>query len=179
MVRIDNFPLFVTSKAVFDTKYFNAYGTEWYITISLYKYCQTRKGQKRVTSSSVNDQPETLGAFVYGTRSDRKECSFDVDETFKFKRPSTALEVQYSHKFSFGLTKHFDSWGSRQFARIDVILILPFFCQFFDIFINFRIFWTSTMAIWQQIIHLKYSSMYQFLSVDDSAHCLSRNELLN
>ena len=124
MVRIDNFPLFVTSKADSDIKHFNAYGTEWYISIQLYKYCQRSKEHNRVTSLSINDQPETLGAFVCGTRSDRKECSFDVDAIFKFKRPSAARELRYSEKFSFGPTKHYDARGYIQFALIDVILTL-------------------------------------------------------
>ena len=132
MVRIDNFPLFVTSKAVFDTKYFNAYGTEWYITINLYKYCQTSKEQKHVTSSSVNDQPETLAAFVCGRRSDLKECSFDVDAIFKFKRPLTAPKYRYSQKFIFNsINQYCESWGYTKVARIDVILTLSFFINFF------------------------------------------------
>ena len=125
MVRIDKFPSFVTLKTEFNTKHFNAYGTEWYISIQLYKYCQTSKEHKRVTSSSINDQPETLGAFVYGTRSDGKKCSFDVDANFKFKRPSTAGGRRYSsEKFSFNSTKHNDARGYIQFGLIDVILTL-------------------------------------------------------
>ena len=86
LVRIENFPSFVTSKAEFNTKRITAYGTEWYISIKLCKYCQTSKEYIRATPSTT-DQLETLGAFVCGTRSDRKECSFDVGATFKFKNP--------------------------------------------------------------------------------------------
>ena len=102
MIRVENFPSFVTSKAEFKSKRINAYGTEWYISIELYKYCQTSGEDVRVTPSS-SDQPETLGVFVYGERSDRKECSFDVDATFKFKQPVTAQEYRYlrTRKFCF------------------------------------------------------------------------------
>ena len=120
MIRIDSFPSFVTSKAVFETERITAFGTEWYISIELYKYCQISKANILVTPSSI-DQPEALAAFVCGRRNDRKECSFDVDATFKFKRPSTAREFRYSHKFSFNSAKNCASWGDRQFARIDVI----------------------------------------------------------
>ena len=120
MIRINNFPSFVTSKAVFDTKRINAYGTEWYIRIFLCKYCQTSNEHKIVKSTST-DQPETLGAFFCGTRSDGKECSFDVDFTFKFKRSSTAREMRFSENFSFNSTENLDAWGCVDFSTIDVI----------------------------------------------------------
>ena len=123
MIRIDSFPSFVISKDQFDTKRINAYGTEWHINIQLYKYCQTYKKFIHVTPSSP-DQPETLAAFVCGRRSDRKECSFDVDATFKFKRPTTAQENRLSHKFCFNSTKQYDSWGSYGLAGIDVIFVI-------------------------------------------------------
>ena len=124
MIRINNFPTFVTSKAVFDTKRINAYGTEWFVKILLCKYCQTNKVYIPVTPSSI-DPPETLGAFVCGMRRDRKECSFDVDATFKFKQPATASEYQLSHKFSFNSTKYYETFG---FPQIDVNYFV-FFCQ--------------------------------------------------
>ena len=110
MIRINNFPSFVTSKAEFDTKRINAYGAEWYIAIEWYKYCQTGKKYIHVTSSSP-DQPETLGVFLYGIRSDQKECSFNVEATFKLRGISIAIEYLYSQKFYFTSTKTFDIWG--------------------------------------------------------------------
>ena len=144
LVRIENFPSFVTLKASFDTKQIDVYGTKWFIGIDLHKCGKTSKEDILVTSSST-DQPEFLGAFVCGTRFDRKECSFDVHSTFKFKRPTSAQENRESHKFCFNSTKQNASWGYRKLARIDVILDLLFVVIPFTI--NFRIFWTFAMAI--------------------------------
>ena len=119
-ILVENFHSFVTSKAEYESVSINFNNTEWYIYVQLFKYCLTSKEYIRITSSST-EQPETLGVFVCGRRSDQKECSFDVDETFKFKRPLTAKEVRYSHKFNFNSTRNLDSWGSRQLSRIDVI----------------------------------------------------------
>ena len=166
MIRIDRFPSYVISKAEFDSEPISAYGAEWYINIRLYKYCQTDKKHIHVTPSSP-DQPETLAAFVCGRRSDRKECSFDVDATFKFKQPTTAQENRFSHKFVFDSTnQHYDSWGSYGLAGIDVIFVILLAVILLALMtINFRIFWTSAMAIWPAA-HLKCSSMSPFLSVD-------------
>ena len=142
LVHIENFPSFVTSKAEYDSVSINFNNTEWYVRIELYKFYQESNEYIRVTPSSA-DQPETLAAFVCGERSDQKECAFDVDATFKFKQP--AREDRESHKFCFNLTKHYDSWGYRKLARIDVILDLLFVVIFFTV--NFRIFWTFEMAI--------------------------------
>ena len=123
MIRIDRFPSYVISKAEFDSKPISAYGAEWYINIRLYKYYQTDKKYIHVTSSSL-DQPETLAAFVFGRRRDRKECSFNVDATSKFIQPDTAQEDMESHKFVFSSTKQCIGWGRPEFARIDVFLTL-------------------------------------------------------
>ena len=96
MIRINNFPSFVTSRAEFYTKRINAYGTEWYIAIEWFKYCQTGKEYILVNSTST-DQSDTLGVFVCGGRSDQKECSFDVEAIFKLRQISTATEGRYSH----------------------------------------------------------------------------------
>ena len=145
MIRIDSFPSFVTSKAVFDTKRITAYGTEWFVTILLCKYCQTSNKYIDVNSSSP-EQPEFFATFVYGTRSDGKECSFDVEATVKFKRPPTAKEFRFSHKFCFNLTTNFFGWGGcSTVSRIDVILALLFVVIFF--YHKFSIFWTRARAI--------------------------------
>ena len=125
LVHIENFPSFVTSRAECRSVSIKFNNTEWYIKIELYKYCQTSKESIRVTSSSL-DTPETLCVFVYGRRSDQKECSFDVNANFKLKQSSTAIEKQFLQtcKFSFDSTKQHDSWawGFPKFARIDVFL---------------------------------------------------------
>ena len=162
MIRIENFPLFVTSKAEFESERINAYGTEWFIHIQLYKYCRTSKEYILVNSSSSN-KPETLSAFLCGRRSDRKKCSFDVDKTFMFKQESADRENwgSISHKFGFDSTNYYAAWGYYDIARIDVIL----FYQFLTLIINFRIFWTSEKAIWL-ITHLKCSLMSPFQSAN-------------
>ena len=164
LVRIEHFPSFVISKAKYKSFSINFNNTEWFIMIRLYKCGQTSNDDICVTSSST-EQPETLGAFLCGKRSDRKECSFDVNAIFKFKRPSTAMELRFSHKFNFNSTEHYyDSWGSRKSARINVILLYHFL-SIFCLTVNFRIFWTSAMVIWL-IIHSNCSSTFQFLNAN-------------
>ena len=131
LIRINNFPTFVTSKAVFDTKRINAYGTEWFVKILLCKYCQTNNKYIDVTSSPDQLEPETLAAFVCGIRSDRKECSFDVGATFKFKQSDSVQQRRYFHRFCFDSTKDYYDWGYLDFVRIDVIFALFYFCQLF------------------------------------------------
>ena len=123
LVHIENFPSFVTSKAEYESVSIHFNNTEWYIKINLRKYCQTKEYYISVTSSS-SDQPETLAAFVFGRRRDRKECSFNVDATSKFIQPDTAQEDMESHKFVFSSTKQCIGWGRPEFARIDVFLTL-------------------------------------------------------
>ena len=95
MIRIDDFPSFVASKDVFNTKRINAYGAEWYIAFELCKFCQTNNEHKFLKSIST-DQPETLGVFVVGRRSDQKECSFNVEATFKLR----VISIAYIHRNS-------------------------------------------------------------------------------
>ena len=134
---------------------------------SFIQILSNKKDYIPVTSSSP-DEPETLGAFLWGVRSDRKECSFDVDATLKFKRPSTASEFRDSNsdKYCFNSTNRYRcvAWGYPNLARINVILLCNFLSPF-CLTINFRIFWTSAMAIWK-IAHLNCSSMSSFLSVN-------------
>ena len=175
MIRIDDFPSFVNSKDLFNSKRINVYGAEWYITFELLKYCQTNKHHILVNSTST-DQPETLGVFVVGRRSDQKECSFVVETTFKLKHISTAREWRNSHKFCFTSTKNCDTWGYRDFMRIDVILFI-IFCQLFWLLtINFRIFWTSTKDICL-ITHSNCSLMFQFQNMNEFLDWLIRNKL--
>ena len=110
-----------------------------FIKIQLYKYCQTSKGYIRVTSSSA-DQPETLAVFLCGSRGDRNECSFDVETTFKFKRPAKARKVRFSKKICFNSKNGYCACAcGHQFARIDVIFAFSFL-TYFGLTSNFRIF---------------------------------------
>ena len=134
LVRIENFSSFVNSKAKCETKRVSVNDTEWCIKIEFYRYSQTDRDYILVTPSSP-EQPEFFAAFVCGTRSDRKECSFAVDTILKFKR--AAQKFRYSHKFSFDSTNHCDSRGYRNFVRIDVILLYHFFLSACQIFLCF------------------------------------------
>lgn len=127
MLRIDSFPSFVNSCAEFSTKRISFNGAEWHLKFELYKYCQTTKKNILLTQSSPG-QPETLGVFVCGTRGDPRECSFDVDAAFAFKRPPAVTEHRLlSHKYCFSEAKNFDSWGYPQLAKIPVSLTLHLF----------------------------------------------------
>ena len=122
MIRIEGFSSFVASRNEFNSNRISVGGKdkcEWDISLQFCRYNRIRKEFFCVISSSP--EPETLGAFVCGTRSDQKECSFDVDAIFRFKRPSTAPDCRYSHKFDFNSeNRHYDSWGYWDLARIDV-----------------------------------------------------------
>ena len=123
MMRIDDFPSFVTSKAEYETKPMKVYGTEWRIRVYVCKYCPANKKTIHIFPSSP-DQPETLGAYVCGIRRDHKECSFDLDASFQLKSSSTTRELRYSHKFVFNSTDYYNSWGFPEFGKIDVFLAL-------------------------------------------------------
>ena len=136
MIRIDDFPSFVTSKDLFNSKRINAHGADWFISVDLNEYCQTSQKYKQVTSSSP-DQPEMLGVFVCGRRNDQKKCSFVVEATFRLRTKSTANIGRYSQKFCFTSTNNCDSRGYRDFMRIDVILLYHFLLALLTI--NFRV----------------------------------------
>ena len=89
-IRIENFPSFVVSKAEYYTDKIIVNDMEWCISLSLMKYCQNEKHYITVSPSS-NDQPEKLGAFIFGRRRDRKDSSFIVYATLKFKQPPTGV----------------------------------------------------------------------------------------
>ena len=88
-IRIENFPSFVVSKAQYYTDGIIVNNSKWFINLCLMKYCHNDEEYITVTSSS-NDQPEKLGAFIFGRRRDRKDSSFIVYATLKFKQPPTA-----------------------------------------------------------------------------------------
>ena len=95
--------------------------TEWYVSLSLKKYCQNEKKYIHVTPSS-NDQPETLGACIFGKRDDEKDSSFIVHATFTFKHPSTAEIVWFLATIDLNSTNDYHKgWGVNDIAKIDVI----------------------------------------------------------
>ena len=92
-IRIENFPSFVVSKTKYYTDEIIVNDTEWYIRLSLMKYCQNENKYIFVTPSS-NEQPENLVAFIFGRRSDRKDSSFIVYASINFKQPPTPVRFR-------------------------------------------------------------------------------------
>ena len=139
LLRIDDFPSLVASKARCFTRDINVNNTWWYIDISLDKWCETREEYIIITPES-SDQPEVLSACIWGNvvgniSSDR---SFDVTAIFKFKQPATAEEHEFTHKFSFNsLNKYKDSWVITISDEIEVIF-LSF--HIFNSLVSFRLF---------------------------------------
>ena len=87
LIRIDNFPSFVTSKAHLYTRdIILNNNTRWNILVGLTKYCQTSE-KYILINAETSDQPETLGVFVNGKGEKGINCSFDVVAKFKFKQP--------------------------------------------------------------------------------------------
>ena len=96
--------------------------TEWYIDLRLKKYCQNGKNYIHITPSS-NDQPETLGACIFGKRNDKKNSSFIVSATFKLKQSLMAGGFRTSaRRFDLNATNDYhQGWGVNAIAKIDVI----------------------------------------------------------
>ena len=124
-IRIENFPSFVATKANYFTDDVIVNETVWYISLALVKYCQNKKKYIHVPPSS-NNQPEALGAFIFGKRSDEKDSSYIVNATFKFKQPSTAKIFWFLVRFDLNTTNDYQKgMGVNAKAKIDVI---NFFC---------------------------------------------------
>ena len=121
-IRIENFPSFVSSNADYDTNGVIVNGTEWFIGMRLTKFCQNERKYIHITPSS-SDQPKTLGACIFGTRSDEKDSSSIVNATFKFKQPSTAKEFRIlGRRFNLNTANGYhQGWGVNEMAKIDVI----------------------------------------------------------
>ena len=122
-IRIENFPSFVSTKVRYYSDDVIVNDTKWYIALSLTKYCKNEKKYIHVTPSS-NDQPEALGAGIFGKRSDAKDCSFIVNAPFKFKQPSQS-QVKgfrfFGRKFCLNTTNNYhQGWGIDKIAKIDV-----------------------------------------------------------
>ena len=123
-IRIKNFPTFVKSKGDYCKDCVVVNDTKWFIVLNLKKFCQTEKKFIDVTPSS-NDQPEALGACIFGKRDDEKDSSFIVNATFTFKRPSTAKVFRiWATRFDLNSTNDFhQGCGVRAIATIDVIYL--------------------------------------------------------
>ena len=128
LIRLEHFPALVTSKGAFFTRDIDINKTRWYISIDLRKYCQTSDKHIIITPGS-SDQPETLGAFIHGSRRHfEKDCSFDVNVQFKFKQIPTAKGSKFTHKFRLNSSnKYAHGYGTQRLAKIEVAFIFAFF----------------------------------------------------
>ena len=119
LIRIDNFPSFVTSKARHNTRdIILNNNTRWYFLVAagMRKYCQTSEKYICI-NTDTSDQPETLGAFVIGKGID---CSFDVVAKFKFKKPHPLdAKNEFTIKFCFNSSNN-DGWGFSDLAKINL-----------------------------------------------------------
>ena len=128
LVRIDNFPSFVTSKESLYTRDIIVNNTRWYITVYMMKYCQT-SAKYILTNDEASDRPETLGAYVHGECEKGNDCSFDVVAKFKFKQPHPANnEKEFTKKFCFNSSNGYEfGWGFCRLAEINEVFIIFFF----------------------------------------------------
>ena len=127
LIRLEHFPTYVTSKGVFLTRNINVNKTRWYIFISLRKYCQT-SGKHIIITPDSSDQPETLGAHIYGSHSIKKDCSFDAEAQFKLKQVPTANDHNFTRKFCLNSSNNYACCrGTSKLAKIEVAFIFAFF----------------------------------------------------
>ena len=124
LIRIDNFPAFVTSKGFYYTREIIANNTRWYFLVVMTKYCQT-SSKYICINADTSDQPEALGAVIKGKREKESTyCSFDVVAKIKFKQPH---EKKFTKKFCFNSSNgHEAGRGFSKLAKINVIF--TFFC---------------------------------------------------
>ena len=122
LIRIDNFPSFVTSKARLYTRDIIVNNTRLFIVVGMTKYCQTSSKHIWI-NADTSDQPETLRAFVYGYGEKGIDCSFDVVAKFKFKQPHPMdKENKFTRKLCFNSSNGFKAgWSSLELAKINVI----------------------------------------------------------
>ena len=110
LIRIGNFPSFVTTKA----RYFTGIivnNIRWYISVS------TRKCRN---VNETSDHPESLAAYILGRGEEGIDCSFDVEAKIKFKNPLD--ENKFKKKFCFNSSNGYEAgWGSLELTKINVI----------------------------------------------------------
>lgn len=128
LIRIDNFPAFVASKAKCTTRNININNTLWNISLGLRKYCPKTNKYIRITPNS-SVQPDTLVADINGQVSNSKQCSFDVATKFKFETEddesrSSSLKFKLDFNQSNGYKDSPDSLHI--LAEIDVVFYLYF-----------------------------------------------------
>ena len=89
VIRIDDFPSFVDSKATYETKAGTFEDVDWFIVIQLSKYCHESKSYVTLNSIS-SDTPEFLEIYIYckGNPNAPPGNFFNIDAIVKFKRTS-------------------------------------------------------------------------------------------
>ena len=122
LIRIDNFPSFVTSKARLYTRDIIVNNTRWYIVVVMTKYCQTSAKYISI-NAETSDQPEALAAVIKGKREKESiDCSFDVVAKFKFKQPHPMDdENEFTEKFCFNSSNGYKVGRGLWLARINVV----------------------------------------------------------
>ena len=126
LIRIDNFPLFVSSKAEYHSRCIVVNKIRWYIYMDLRQRFNTGDGTINlcITPESPG-QPDTLGAYLCGDASLCKNCAFDVVGKFKFKHAPTVVEREVKHKFDINKSNSFHDFnGFSDLAKINVVVTI-------------------------------------------------------
>ena len=117
LIRIDNFPSFVTTKA----RYFTGIivnNIRWYISVSIRK-CRN--------VNETSDHPESLAAYILGTGEEGIDCLFDVVAKFKFKQPHPRDdENEFTKKFCFNSSNSYVVGWDLYHQEIKVVFTLSF-----------------------------------------------------
>ena len=129
LIRIDNFPSFVTSKDFDYTREIIVNNTRWFIVVVMTKYCQT-SAEYIWINVDTSDQPEALAVDIKGKREKESiDCAFDVVAKFKFKQPHPMdNKNEFTKKFCFNSSNGYEyAWGFCELAKINVVF--TFFCK--------------------------------------------------
>ena len=130
LIRIDNFPAFVTSKEIDCTRDIIVNNTRWYFLVGTTKYRRTSAKYINI-NAETSGKPEALGAVIKGKREKGSiNCAFDVVAKFKFKQPHPMDdENKLTRKFCFNSSNGYkDGWGSFELSTINVVFTFFFVC---------------------------------------------------
>lgn len=131
LIRIDNFPAFVSSKADCHTRAITINNVRWFIALNFAKFYQTSGKYDLIKQES--DKAEILTAFLIGVgagRSVNKDCTFDVEATFKFQNRPWIDQKTINNKFYFSAKNEYQARALLELARIEVNFIIIFFLSF-------------------------------------------------
>ena len=124
LIRIDDFPAFVASKARCFTRDINVNNIWWYIGICMDKWNDL--GEYITITPETPDQPDDLNAYIRGSGVGNisNDRSFDVTAIFKFKHPGNAEEIKLTDEFCFNSSNGYEHAGrgtAKTLAEIDVL----------------------------------------------------------